>query len=104
MHHRAEADADADLNQRSAIPGGPFGPTFACLNVTASARTVTVAPNLRTNMTTSGATAPAVAFHRGSSRLFSVLIPEESLREGANTVQLFSIEGNRRAPALRPLG
>jgi hypothetical protein len=50
------------------------------------------------------ATAPAFAFHRSSSRLFSVLVPEESLREGANTVQLFSIEGNRRAPALRPLG
>jgi hypothetical protein len=49
------------------------------------------------------ATAPAFAFRRRSSRLFSVLIPEGSLREGANTVQLFGIEGDR-APALRPLG
>ncbi len=50
------------------------------------------------------ATAPAFAPRRRATRLFSALIPEESLRQGANTVQLFSIEGNGRAPALRPIG
>jgi hypothetical protein len=48
------------------------------------------------------ATAPALA--RGSSRFFTAMIAESSLREGANTVQLFAIEGGRGAPALRPLG
>ena len=33
-----------------------------------------------------------------------MIIPEGSLREGANTVQLFAIEGGRQTPALRPLG
>ena len=32
------------------------------------------------------------------------MIPEDSLREGANTVQLFAIEGGPDTPALRPLG
>ena len=50
------------------------------------------------------ATAPAIALDPSSSRLFTVMIPESSLREGANTVQLFAIEGGRDTPALRPLG
>ena len=50
------------------------------------------------------ATAPAIALNQSSSRLFTVMIPESSLREGANVVQLFAIEGGRDTPALRPLG
>ena len=50
------------------------------------------------------ATAPALAANGGSGRLLSVMIPESSLVEGANTLQLFAIEGGRGAPALRPLG
>jgi hypothetical protein len=50
------------------------------------------------------ATAPAIAVDQSSSRLFTVMIPEASLREGANTVQLFAIEGGADTPALRPLG
>jgi hypothetical protein len=50
------------------------------------------------------ATAPAFAVDGLSSRLFSVLIPESSLREGANTVQLFAIQGDRGTTALRRLG
>jgi hypothetical protein len=49
------------------------------------------------------ATAPAFAPRRGATRLFSVLVPEGSIHQGANTVELFSIEGKPRAPALRPL-
>ena len=53
------------------------------------------------------ATAPAVALDQTSPRLFTVMIPEDSLREGANTVQLFAIEGGRRharpSPARRNL-
>ncbi len=50
------------------------------------------------------ATAPAIALDQTSPRLFTMMIPEDSLREGANTVQLFAIEGGRDTPALRPLG
>ena len=49
-------------------------------------------------------TAPAIALKGRPSRLFTVMIPESSLREGANTVELFAIEGGRGTPALRPLG
>jgi hypothetical protein len=52
---------------------------------------------------TIAATGPALLDGR-SSRFFTVMIPQSSLREGANTVQLFAIEGGRGAPALRPLG
>ena len=47
------------------------------------------------------ATAPAIAPRQGAPRIFSVLIPESSLRDGANAVELFAIEAG---PALRPLG
>jgi hypothetical protein len=47
------------------------------------------------------ATAPSYAVDRSSSRLFSALIPEASLREGANTVQLFAIQSG---PTLHPVG
>jgi Sulfatase len=47
------------------------------------------------------ATAPAIAPRQGAPRIFSVLIPESSLRDGENAVQLFAIEPG---PALRPLG
>jgi hypothetical protein len=47
------------------------------------------------------ATAPAIAKRQGAARIFSVLIPESSLRAGANSVELFRIEDG---PALRPLG
>jgi hypothetical protein len=47
------------------------------------------------------ATAPAFAPRQGGTRIFSALIPESSLRAGANTVQLFAIENG---PALRPVG
>ncbi len=43
------------------------------------------------------ATAPAIALDPSSNRLFTVMIPESSLRQGANTVQLFAIEGGRLA-------
>jgi hypothetical protein len=52
---------------------------------------------------TIAATAPTLTPDR-SGRVFSVMIAESSLREGANTVQLFAIEGGSGAPALRPLG
>ena len=47
------------------------------------------------------ATAPSYAVARGSSPLFSSLIPETSLREGVNTVQLFAIQNG---PTLSPIG
>lgn len=50
------------------------------------------------------ATASAFAPTQGASRIFSALVPETSLRAGANTVQLFAIEGSAGAPSLRPLG
>ncbi len=50
------------------------------------------------------ATAPAIALTGSPSRLFTVMIPESSLRDGANTVQLFAIEGSRESPTLRPVG
>ena len=50
------------------------------------------------------ATAPAIALDRKLHRLFTVIDSRSSLREGANTVQLFAIEGGPTAPALRPLG
>jgi hypothetical protein len=50
------------------------------------------------------ATASAFPKTRGAARTFSVLLPETALREGANTVRVFAIEGGRRSPALRPLG
>jgi hypothetical protein len=52
---------------------------------------------------TIAATVPALAVDRGSSRVFTAMIAASALREGANTVQLFAIEGEG-APALRPLG
>ena len=51
---------------------------------------------------TIAATAPAIAQGQSPS-VFTMIIPEGSLREGANTVQLFAIEGGQ-TPALRPLG
>jgi Sulfatase len=53
---------------------------------------------------TIAATAPALAADGGSGHMLSVMIPESSLREGANAVQVFTIEGDRGAPALRPIG
>ncbi len=50
------------------------------------------------------ATAPAIALKGDVSRFFTVMIPESALRQGANAVQLFAIEGGRNTPALRPLG
>ena len=47
------------------------------------------------------ATAPTIAPRQGAPRIFSVLIPESSLREGANSVELFAIENGS---ALRRLG
>ncbi|MBN1527854.1 MAG: sulfatase-like hydrolase/transferase [Thermoleophilaceae bacterium] len=47
------------------------------------------------------ATAPAFGVSRSPNRLFSALIPEGALREGANTVQLFAIQSG---PALSPIG
>jgi len=48
------------------------------------------------------ATAPTLKGPSGY--VLSVMIPESSLHEGANTVQLYAIEGGSGAPALRPLG
>jgi len=50
---------------------------------------------------TIAATAPAIAPRDGATRIFTLLIPESSLHDGANTVELFAIENGR---ALRPLG
>jgi hypothetical protein len=47
------------------------------------------------------ATAPTIAPRQGAPRIFSVLIPESSLREGVNSVDLFAIENGS---ALRRLG
>jgi hypothetical protein len=49
------------------------------------------------------ATASAFPKATGASRIFSVFIPETSLRIGANTVQVFAIQGGP-TPALRLLG
>ena len=48
------------------------------------------------------ATAPTFAPHRGAGQLFSVLVPESSLREGRNSVELYALIG-RGTPWLQPL-
>jgi hypothetical protein len=49
---------------------------------------------------TIAATAPTFAPKRGATQLFSVLVPESSLRDGRNGVKLYAIVGGTR---LRPL-
>jgi hypothetical protein len=48
------------------------------------------------------ATAPTFAPRRGAGQLFSVLVPESSLRDGRNSVELYALLG-RGTPRLRPL-
>lgn len=52
---------------------------------------------------TIAATAPTVARSPARTQYFSALVPEGSLREGANTVQIFAIVPSGGGPALRPL-
>jgi hypothetical protein len=48
------------------------------------------------------ATAPTFAPRRGAAQLFSVLVPESSLRDGKNNVELYALIGHG-TPRLRPL-
>jgi hypothetical protein len=50
------------------------------------------------------ATAPAFRNEGTSAHIFSALVPEPSLRPGANTVQVFAIEGAGSNISLRLLG
>ena len=50
------------------------------------------------------ATAPAFKNEGTSAYIFSAFVPEPSLRAGANTVQVFAIEGAGSKPSLRLLG
>lgn len=50
------------------------------------------------------ATAPAFKKEGSASYIFSAFIPEASLVAGANTVQVFAIEGTGATTSLRPLG
>jgi hypothetical protein len=50
------------------------------------------------------ATAPAFKNEGTSAYIFSAFVPEPSIRAGANTVQVFAIEGAGSKPSLRPLG
>lgn len=52
---------------------------------------------------TIAATAPTVAPRAGGTQYFSALLPEEMLREGANSVALFAIVPGAGGPGLRPL-
>jgi hypothetical protein len=42
------------------------------------------------------ATAPTVSEHRGGTQAFAAMIPEETLREGANDVRVYAIVGGTR--------
>ena len=50
------------------------------------------------------ATAPAFKNEGTSSYIFSALVPEPSLRAGANTVKVFAIESAGSSTSLRLLG
>jgi Sulfatase len=52
---------------------------------------------------TIAATAPTFAGRRRGRQLFSALLPETALRDGANRVQLFAIVPGGTGPRLRPL-
>lgn len=52
---------------------------------------------------TIAATAPTVAPQRGARRLFSVLIPESSLHDGSNQIELFAIRPRAGTLLLQPL-
>ena len=49
------------------------------------------------------ATAPTVAPHAGARRLFSVLIPDDALKDGSNRIELFAIERRGGQVRLQPL-
>jgi hypothetical protein len=52
---------------------------------------------------TIAATAPTIAPRPGARQLFSMVIPERALHEGANDVELFAIKPRAGRPRLQPL-
>jgi hypothetical protein len=97
---RAHVDAAAAYRQVKVGSGSVPVKVSGVLSGSGSRKSTDIAVAVNDTI---AATAPTVAPHPGAPGLFSLLIPESVLHDGANRVEVFAIRPHGGEPRLQPL-